>query len=345
MADPADDFRAAVLQALGAAPDHIEPGAFMRFSTTGRKGDESAWCKLFDDRRAGIFGDFRAGSSVVWQQRGRAPLTSAERAAFRREIAQANAARRVAQGVSWELAAQRNARLWGACRTISDTQRRRDPAALYLRGRLALSAADALPLSGSLRLHRRLDYWEGGARVGSWPALVAQVQAFGGEPLALHRTWLTEDGRKAPVPGPVRKVTPASGDLAGACVRLAAWQPPTAGPHAGMVGIAEGIETALAAMLGSGVPTHAAYCAGNLAAWQWPPAARRLVIFADNDRTGREAADRLERRARAAGLAVQILAPKEEGRDWCDVWATRPAGQPAHDLVHDVAPTTERGQA
>ena len=35
MDDPADDFRAAVLQALGAAPDHIEPGDFMRFSTTG----------------------------------------------------------------------------------------------------------------------------------------------------------------------------------------------------------------------------------------------------------------------------------------------------------------------
>ena len=45
-----------------------------------------------------------------------------------------------------------------------------------------------------------------------------------------------------------------------------------------VVGVAEGIETALAAHAASGIATDAAYCAGNLAAWSWPSCARRLVV-------------------------------------------------------------------
>lgn len=69
------------------------------------------------------------------------------------------------------------------------------------------------------------------------------------------------------------------------------------------------------------MPTVAAYSAGNLAAWQWPPGAQRLVIFADNDAAGADAADKLRQRARAAGLAVNVVAPTEQGQDWADVWA------------------------
>ena len=92
-----------------------------------------------------------------------------------------------------------------------------------------------------------------------------------------------------------------------------------------MLGIAEGIETALAARCASGVPTVAAYSAGALAGWQWPPSLRRLVIFADADPAGADAADKLRQRARAAGLAVDVLTPTTPGTDWCDVWAKRGA--------------------
>ena len=90
-----------------------------------------------------------------------------------------------------------------------------------------------------------------------------------------------------------------------------------------MLGIAEGIETALAARCASGVPTVAAYSAGALAGWQWPPSLRRLVIFADADPAGADAADKLRQRARAAGLAVNVMTPTTPGTDWCDVWASR----------------------
>ena len=59
--------------------------------------------------------------------------------------------------------------------------------------------------------------------------------------VALHRTYLTADGRKADVPS-VKKLTGAAGPLAGACI-------PLHKPARGCIGIAEGIETALAAWL------------------------------------------------------------------------------------------------
>ena len=89
--------------------------------------------------------------------------------------------------------------------------------------------------------------------------------------------------------------------------------------------VAEGIETALAASRASGVPTIATYCAGALSGFLWPAGVRRLVIFADNDKAGREAADKLRTRAALAGVRCDVLTPTTEGADWCDVWANRGA--------------------
>lgn len=49
------------------------------------------------------------------------------------------------------------------------------------------------------------------------------------------------------------------------------------------------------------------------------------MIFADNDRAGRKAADTLRARALAAGLRAEVLPPTDDGADWCDVWAQRAA--------------------
>ena len=111
-------------------------------------------------------------------------------------------------------------------------------------------------------------------------------------------------------------ITPAAGLLRGTHI-------PLHQPADGAVGIGEGIETSLAACLASGLPTVAAYSAGNLAAWQWPTGARRLVIFGDHDKAGAEASDTLRARALAAGLRVQTLTPETPGRDWADVWSAR----------------------
>ena len=45
------------------------------------------------------------------------------------------------------------------------------------------------------------------------------------------------------------------------------------------------------------------------------------MIFADADKAGREAAYTLRARALAARLRCEVLTPKTEGSDWCDVFA------------------------
>lgn len=309
-----DELRAAITAALPGAslPDMIEPGRLYRFATNGKRGDSSGWLKLFDDLRGGVFGDFRSGLSETWSAGDRNTMTRAQRVALARHVKLAIEERDAQQRRQWARNAKRIAALWAGCLPVQAG----DPVALYLAHRLR-AAHVAMPLC--LRLHPALHCWHEGERIGAFPAMVAPLCSPDGRTVALHRTYLTPNGEKADVPT-VKKLTPASGLLAGACV-------PLAQPVQGCIGIAEGIETALAASVASGVPTVAAYSAGNLAAWHWPPGVRRIVIFADADPAGAEAADKLRQRATLAGLSVNVKTPSRAGADWCDVWAARDAVQ------------------
>ncbi|MBN8507123.1 MAG: toprim domain-containing protein [Burkholderiales bacterium] len=308
MYKPTEAFRAAILTALGHAPDEIEPGRMQRFPTSARRGDTAGWCKLFTDLRGGVFGDFRSGLVETWCATDRAMMTAAQRAAFARQVMQATAEREADQRRRWAENAERIAKLQAELVPLVPG----DPVTLYLKRR---GFAGVWPLPACLRLHRALPYWHEGDVIGTFPAMVAPIVARDGHTVALHRTWLTRDGRKADVPS-VRKVTAASGPLAGACI-------PLFQPERGRIGIAEGVETALAAWCASGLPTVAAYSAGNLAAWHWPAGVQRVVIFADHDAVGTDAAEKLRQLARAAGLSVSVMTPTEAGDDWCDVWAQR----------------------
>lgn len=80
-ADPKGAFRAAILAALGHAPEVVEAGKLQRFATRDRRGDSAGWCKLFDDRRGGVFGDWRTGRTETWIATSRT-MTHGERAAL-----------------------------------------------------------------------------------------------------------------------------------------------------------------------------------------------------------------------------------------------------------------------
>jgi putative DNA primase/helicase len=306
--NPTPHFLATIRATLGAAPEHIEPGQLHRFSTSGRRADLAGWCKLFDDLRAGVFGCYRQGISATWTAREQQHLTAAERAHLAQQVAASRAEREQQQREQWAENARRIDKLWASCKALLPG----DPATLYLKRR---GLGGLWPLPAQLRLHPRLPYWHQGKELGRFPALVAPVVTPDGRTVALHRTYLEQDGRKADVPT-VRKLTGAAGPMTGACI-------PLAQPQQGAIGIAEGIETALAAWAGSGVPTVAAYSAGNLARWAWPADVRRLVVFADHDPTGREAADSLRVRALQSGLRCEVHTPSEPGSDWCDVWAAQ----------------------
>ena len=310
MADPMQAFRAAILAALGHAPGLIEPGRFHRFATRDRRGDDAGWCKLFDDLRGGVFGCNRQGISETWCAADRATMTREQRAALARQVMAATTERERQQRERWSKVAQRIAQVWAQCVPLLPG----DPVTLYLKRR---GLGGVWPLPTVLRLHRALPYWHEGEKLGTFPAMVAPMVAPDGRTVALHRTYLHADGRKADVPS-VKKLTGAAGSLSGACI-------PLHGPREGRIGIAEGIETALAAWCASTVPTVASYCANSLAMWRWPAGVQRIVVFADNDKAGCEAADALRARALAAHVRCDVLTPTTERADWCDVWAARDA--------------------
>lgn len=145
---------------------------------------------------------------------------------------------------------------------------------------------------------------------GKSPALLALVRdAVTNEPATIHRTFLTLAGEKAAMDNP-RAMMP--GDLPEAVsVRLS--------PAGDTLGIAEGIETALAAQVKFGVPCHAALTAGFLAKWQPPEGVRRVIVFGDADAnyTGQAAAYTLAHRL-SRKLQVEVRIPGQFGTDWAD---------------------------
>ena len=310
MHDAPDRFREAILATLGHAPTVVVPGRLHRFATRERRGDSAGWCKLFDDLRGGVFGCHRQEVKQTWSADDRHALTRADRSSLARQVAATARERERQQRDAWAINDKRIA----ALRAQSVPVTSGDPVYRYLCRRLAIDAFTAPPC---LRVHPALDCWHDGAKLGTFPAMVATVLAPDGRTVALHRTYLTRDGRKADVPV-AKKLTGAAGSLAGACIRLHT-------PMRDVIGVAEGIETALAASLASGVPTVAAYCANALAGYRWPTGVRRLVIFSDNDKAGREASNALQSRAVRAGLQTCVLTPSAAGADWLDVWAARGA--------------------
>lgn len=305
-APPVDAFRTEVMSVLGHAPEVIQPGRLQRFATSAQRGDTAGWCLLFDDQQGGVYGCFRRGLSQSWSADARQPMTRAQRAELARKALVAMAERDELQRQRWAENAQRIHRAWAESVPLKPG----DAATLYLERR-GLAGGAALP--DCLRLHPAMPYWHAGNLLGNHPALVAPLQQPDGRLVALHRTYLTLDGHKAGVPV-VKKLSGAAGSLAGASI-------PLFEPIDGVLGVAEGIETALAGWRVSGVPTVAAYCAGSLAGWRWPLRLRSMLIFADSDDAGRVAADRLRQRAQTAGLQVEVVEPTVHGTDWCDVWA------------------------
>lgn len=142
------------------------------------------------------------------------------------------------------------------------------------------------------------------------PALATAVQAADRRVIAVQATFLNlATAAKANVSVPRWTF----GKLGAGAVRLAA-----AGP---VLGIAEGTETALAAMQLSGLPCWAVLGSERLATVWLPPEAVEVHIFADNDEAGRRGADRAAERLSRAGRRVLIRSPAEEYGDWADVVA------------------------
>jgi hypothetical protein len=117
---------------------------------------------------------------------------------------------------------------------------------------------------------------------------------------------LTNDGEKADVLYP--RLT--TGSYGSGAVRL--------GPAADVMGLAEGVETALSAMQLSGVTVWASLGSARLHQVELPSEVKEVHIFVDNDEPGRLAAKRTADVHTKAGRRVYLRSPPDECGDWND---------------------------
>jgi putative DNA primase/helicase len=172
----------------------------------------------------------------------------------------------------------------------------------YLKGRGLKPSSDTFALPA-------VRYYAERKLVGEFAAMVTRFCAPSGELITYHLTHV-RGGRKADVPSPRKVLTPL-GTMAGGALRL------TRIYH--HLGLAEGVETALAVMRDFRLPCWAAANAGMLEKFTPPAGVEVVTIFADNDAsfTGQDAAFGLARRLTRDGLVVNVKVPDQVG-DFAD---------------------------
>ena len=150
----------------------------------------------------------------------------------------------------------------------------------------------------------------------SYPAMIARVQNHEGKPVSLHRTYLSETG-KADIEKP-KKLMPGTEVLRGCAVRLFSPEDPRF--EDGVLGIAEGIETAMSAAQGQGIATWAAISSTIMESFEPPESIKEVIIFGDNDAnfTGEKAAYTLANKLYLKDLIVDVMIPNQVG-DFNDV--------------------------
>jgi putative DNA primase/helicase len=160
-----------------------------------------------------------------------------------------------------------------------------------------------------LKGHWRCPYYDDDRQfVGTFPTLIAPILGPDGSLQSVQRIYTGDLGDRAR-----KKIMPPIDTIAGGAVRL---HEPT-----GELGVAEGVETALAAHQLFGVPVWALAFADNFKKFVPPAGVSALHVFGDNDLsyTGQEAAFALARRVVSGGIAATVHIPPAVKTDWLDV--------------------------
>jgi len=170
----------------------------------------------------------------------------------------------------------------------------------------------------SLRYYPALPYFDGKVEQGRYPVILGLFLSPEKQGVTLHRIYITQDGRKAPVESAKKTLPIPDGlHLSGSAIVLG-----SAGP---ILGVAEGVETALAVMTATGQVCWATTTAGLLEKVVLPPQVKRITIWADNDEsnTGLKSAfklaERLVKEGRKAEIKMPQRPPDRKSWDWADV--------------------------
>jgi len=172
-----------------------------------------------------------------------------------------------------------------------------DPAGKYLKVR-GLSI-----ISDKLRYHPTCYEPETHKHI---PTMLATYTLTDGTAITMHRTFLTLDGYKADIQNP-KKILPALKSMVGGAIRLFE-------PRDGMIGIAEGIETALAVTELTKIPCWCVVSSALMEGFEPPKEIKYVMIFADYDSnfTGQRAAYILANRLAIKNrIPVEVCLPKK----------------------------------
>lgn len=294
----ASEFQNAMREHGLEPPEVIEPGRLHRFAGVGKKrGDDSAWCRLFPDEGGGVYGDWSTGLSENWQAKRDRPYSLAESEAFQRQCETARREREERDRQKHVLAAHEAARL--------------------------LEAATGDPAQHPYWLGKGVPF---GPRVkrGAWPqrqwddALLIPV--YGGDPPELWTlSAISPDGKKDYLKG---------GEKRGG------FHPLGLITNATRVWIGEGLADCAVVHMVDGTPCAVGLDAGGLPAVA--EAVRKLAapgaaigIIVDNDLRddGRENVGLTAATKAALAVGGLMAVPELDGRkcDFWDVWKERGA--------------------
>src|SRR5690606_15071838 len=158
----------------------------------------------------------------------------------------------------------------------------------------------------------RAEYWHERKKIGVYPALVGRVRDRAGEIVTAHVTYLSGNGKLNLDGLPARKILSPMTGRQGCAIRLG-------DPSGGVLGIAEGIETAIAASRIHKVPVWSAINSTMLAKWSPPEGVHHVMICPDHDAAGLRAAEQLMDRLGSDGFTVSLrVSGIEPGEDWAD---------------------------
>ena len=186
--------------------------------------------------------------------------------------------------------------LWSRGQSISGS-----PADRYLHGRAITRGSPAL------RYHAHTPLGPKGA-VRFRPAMLAAVHE-GPRLVALERTFLDADrGRRS---RDLREPRRMLGQPGRGCVRLARAHD--------VLGLAEGVESAISAMVLLGIPVWATLGSERFGRVDIPDRIQRLILLADNDPAGHLAIEAASSALAAGGRSIEVQWPWGGLNDWNDV--------------------------
>lgn len=172
----------------------------------------------------------------------------------------------------------------------------------YLRAERALELIPSIA-NAVVRYHGALKYGD-----QTMPGMVCLMRdILTDEPKAIHRTFLTQDGKKVD-----RRML---GIAKGAAIKIDR-QPGIDG----RLTIGEGFETSLASRLADLGPAWALGSAGAVRSFPVVQSVSRLTILAENDVTSRRAVRAVRDRYLKARRPVDVVTPRRGLKDYHDVW-------------------------